>query len=114
MLCPHLLWMTEKTESAGQDGTARKPGQKRFGIDHKTGHLILGSVRLPLPKSRFARILIGFLLIGGGFLGFLPILGFWMLPLGFIVLSHDLPIARRLRRRFAVWWHRRRRSARHS
>jgi hypothetical protein len=44
-------------------------------------------------------------------LGFLPILGFWMLPLGFLVLSHDLPFARRLRRRLAVWWHRRRKSA---
>ncbi|MBB2674881.1 UNVERIFIED_ORG: hypothetical protein GGE53_001390 [Rhizobium etli] len=46
-----------------------------------------------------------------GFLGFLPILGFWMIPLGLLVLSHDLPIARRLRRRLAVWWHKRGRPA---
>jgi hypothetical protein len=50
-------------------------------------------------------------LIFCGLLGFLPILGFWMLPLGFLVLSHDLPFARRLRRRLAVWWHRRRNPA---
>jgi hypothetical protein len=51
---------------------------------------------------------IGMALVLCGLLGFLPILGFWMLPLGLLVLSHDLPIARRLRRRLAVWWHRRR------
>jgi len=34
--------------------------------------------------------------------------GFWMLPLGLLVLSFDLPFARRWRRRFVVWWNRRR------
>jgi hypothetical protein len=34
-----------------------------------------------------------------------------MIPLGFIVLSHDLPFARRWRRRFSIWWHRRNTSA---
>ncbi len=38
---------------------------------------------------------------------FLPILGFWMIPLGLIVLSHDLPAVRRRRRRMTVWWSRR-------
>jgi hypothetical protein len=41
-------------------------------------------------------------LIGGGVLGFLPILGFWMIPLGLLVLSFDLPQVRRWRRRFLV------------
>jgi hypothetical protein len=39
--------------------------------------------------------------------GFLPVIGFWMIPLGLIVLSIDLPWARRGRRRIAVWFHRR-------
>jgi hypothetical protein len=30
-----------------------------------------------------------------------------MLPLGLIVLSHDLPAVRRRRRRMTVWWTRR-------
>lgn len=47
-------------------------------------------------------------LIFGGFLGFLPILGFWMLPLGFLILSQDSAIVRRWRRRLGVWWGRRR------
>ena len=67
----------------------------------------IGSYRLPLPRSRLLRILIGVLLILGGLFAFLPILGFWMIPLGLLVLSIDIPRVRRWRRRFAVWFHRR-------
>jgi len=67
----------------------------------------LGSYRLPLPRSRLLRILIGLALILFGLLGFLPILGFWMVPLGLLVLSVDIPRVRRWRRRFAVWFARR-------
>jgi hypothetical protein len=34
---------------------------------------------------------VGATLIIGGVLGFLPILGFWMFPLGLLVLSDDVP-----------------------
>ncbi len=57
-----------------------------------------------LPASRLARTVIGVLLVLGGLLGFLPILGFWMIPLGLLVLSVDFPAIRRRRRRLAVWW----------
>ncbi|NNK15336.1 MAG: hypothetical protein HKP51_00365 [Sulfitobacter sp.] len=36
------------------------------------------------------RSVLGVLLIGGGMLGFLPILGFWMIPLGIAVIAIDL------------------------
>jgi hypothetical protein len=49
--------------------------------------------RVP-PGLRFA---LGLLLICGGILGFLPILGFWMLPLGFMVAAMDLRLYRRWR-----------------
>ena len=49
------------------------------------------------------RIPIGIALILGGALGFLPILGFWMIPLGLAVLAIDFPPARRLARRLTVW-----------
>jgi hypothetical protein len=62
-----------------------------------------------LPQSRPVRIGIGILLVAFGLLGFLPMLGFWMIPLGLLVLSVDLPIVRRWRRQLTVWWHRRRR-----
>ena len=62
---------------------------------------------ITLPRSRLLRLSLGVALICGGVLGFLPVVGFWMLPLGVLVLSFDLPFARRWRRRFVVWWNRR-------
>ena len=72
----------------------------------------VGRWHLPLPGSAILRILIGCMLILGGCLGFLPVLGFWMIPAGLVVLSVDLAVARRLRRRVEVWWGRRRESRR--
>ena len=60
-----------------------------------------------LPQSKPIRIGLGILLIVGGLVGFLPVLGFWMIPLGLFVLAVDLPIVRRWRRQLTVWWHRR-------
>lgn len=62
-----------------------------------------------MPRSRGLRIAIGVVLIIGGILGFLPILGFWMVPIGLLVLSYEFALVRRHRRRFVVWWERRRR-----
>ena len=67
----------------------------------------LGGYRMPLPRSRLLRIAIGCILVLFGVFGFLPILGFWMVPLGLLVLSVDVPRVRRWRRRFAVWFSRR-------
>ncbi len=66
-----------------------------------------GNRSIPLPASRIKRIAIGVALVVGGVLGFLPILGFWMLPLGIIVLSMDIPSVRKYRRRVVIWWLRR-------
>ena len=68
----------------------------------------IGSYSLNLPQSRAARIGIGVSLVFLGLLGFLPVLGFWMIPAGFLVLAADLPAVRRFNRRVAVavkgWW----------
>jgi purine-cytosine permease-like protein len=61
-----------------------------------------------MPRSRGLRICIGVLLILFGILGFLPVLGFWMIPLGLLVLSYEFATVRRLRRRLVVWWEKRR------
>lgn len=45
------------------------------------------------------RGLLGLLLIACGFVGFLPILGFWMIPLGLAVLATDIPPLQRWLRR---------------
>lgn len=67
-----------------------------------------GTKVIDLPGSRIARIAIGVALVLFGLLGFLPILGFWMVPLGLIVLSADIPAVRRINRRVSVavsrWW----------
>ena len=41
------------------------------------------------------RTLIGVLLMVGGMLGFLPVLGFWMFPLGLAFVALDFPLGRR-------------------
>lgn len=45
------------------------------------------------------RILAGIPLFFAGFVGFLPILGFWMTPLGFLLIALDIPPLRRWVRR---------------
>ena len=79
------------------DGTS--PGRKH--------RLNLGRFSMPIPSSRPLRIVLGLALCVGGLLGFLPILGFWMVPLGLLMLSVDLAPVRRFRRRLEVWWGRR-------
>ncbi|MGR3322435.1 MAG: hypothetical protein ACU0DK_10935 [Pseudooceanicola sp.] len=52
-------------------------------------------VRRTLPPG--LRLVVGILLICGGVLGFLPILGFWMIPLGVAVAALDVaPLYRRI------------------
>ncbi|MCF3642422.1 hypothetical protein LXM94_20845 [Rhizobium sp. TRM95111] len=87
---------------------AAEKSKTYFGVDPRTREIVIGTWRMRLPQSRLLRIAIGCLLILGGILGFLPVLGFWMVPLGLLVLSHDSAFARRQRRRLAVWWGNRR------
>ncbi|WP_306256927.1 hypothetical protein [Pararhizobium sp. IMCC21322] len=61
-----------------------------------------------LPQSQLARISLGVVFVLFGFVGFLPIVGFWMIPVGLIILSYDVPSIRRGTRRIAVWWGRKR------
>ena len=65
--------------------------------------LRFGNKTIDLPRNRVVRIGIGVLLVLGGLVGFLPILGFWMVPLGFIVLALDFPFIRRINRRVSVF-----------
>jgi hypothetical protein len=90
---------------------ASTPHKRHFGIDPRSGKLALGAWRIPMPRSRLGRIGLGSALMVGGTLGFLPVLGFWMLPLGFIVLSNDIAFIRRRRRRLVIWWSRRKRGS---
>ncbi|HEY1384040.1 MAG TPA: hypothetical protein VGF43_10515 [Dongiaceae bacterium] len=46
-----------------------------------------------LPRG--VRALLGVLAMACGVLGFLPILGFWMFPLGVVLIALDIPLFRR-------------------
>lgn len=63
--------------------------------------------RLRQPHLRWLRLPLGVALIAGGFLGFLPVLGFWMLPLGVLLLAQDIPFLKRPTARALDWCHRR-------
>jgi hypothetical protein len=55
------------------------------------------------PSSRWVRIPAAFLLIMAGFVGFLPILGFWMIPLGLLLVAQDIPFLRGPIARLLAW-----------
>jgi hypothetical protein len=60
-------------------------------VPHGVAHVVR-KVRSPAVAPY--RIPVGIALMAGGVAGFLPILGFWMLPLGLAVLAHDVPVIR--------------------
>ena len=46
------------------------------------------------PEAAPYRFPAGVALTVGGVLGFMPILGFWMVPLGLAVMAQDVPVMR--------------------
>ena len=55
------------------------------------------------PGSVYVRYPVAGLLIVGGVLGFLPVLGFWMVPLGLLLIAVDWPFLRRPLARLLHW-----------
>jgi membrane-bound ClpP family serine protease len=55
------------------------------------------------PSSAFVRVPLAIVLIVGGFVGFLPILGFWMIPLGLALLAQDVPFLQGPMTRLIRW-----------
>jgi hypothetical protein len=43
------------------------------------------------PSSFAVRVIVAFMLVIGGVFSFLPVLGLWMLPLGLLLISQDVP-----------------------
>ncbi|MFN4144142.1 hypothetical protein [Aestuariivirga sp.] len=71
---------------------------------------ILG-YRIGVPRHWLPRMTLGGSMVAGGLLGFLPVLGYWMVPVGLAILAVDFPPVRRFQRRLTVrlgtWLHRR-------
>lgn len=65
---------------------------------------------LQTPGYAWIRIPVAVLLILGGCIGFLPILGFWMIPFGVFLLAEDVIVLRRPTMRalgaMQAWWDR--------
>jgi len=55
-----------------------------------------------LPRRRLHRRVLGGAFVAGGLVGFLPVVGFWMIPVGLLVLSVDSAPIRRFRRKHTV------------
>jgi len=64
-------------------------------IDRLPGHLARAVRWLRRPQSRIPRLFAGAAFVIGGCLAILPIFGLWMLPLGLILLSQDIPFLER-------------------
>jgi len=97
-----LMAMTDRNRS--QEGDAgERPTRNTIRVLNR---------HLPVPATRTGRLTLGSALVVGGALGFLPIVGFWMLPLGLLVLAQDVPRIRRWRRNLIVRWERWRRKDR--
>src|SRR4051812_44278916 len=61
------------------------------------------ALRYLTESSPWVRVPPALAFILGGLLGFLPILGFWMIPLGLILLAQDVPPLRRPIARMLNW-----------
>ena len=64
-----------------------------------------------VPGHPLLRMVLGGAMVLGGLAGFLPVLGFWMVPVGLAILAIDFPPVRRFQRRMTVnlgnWLYRR-------
>ncbi|HSR71838.1 MAG TPA: hypothetical protein VLL72_05595 [Kiloniellales bacterium] len=67
---------------------------------HKPNHHYRRLRRAPF----LVRLAIGLLLVVGGLFGFLPVLGFWMVPIGLLVILIDVPWVQRRWVALRNWW----------
>jgi hypothetical protein len=103
-----------------KDATVTDPDAERLDreIDRISADLPSGAGRflrwLREPSSHWVRVPVALLLLVGGIVGFLPVLGFWMVPPGILLLAQDAPFLRRpilqalawLEKKWIKWKHR--------
>ena len=95
----------DQKEGPDADSRRRRLGALVHRLPRRARSAILCLFR---PEARWARIPAGVLLVLGGLAGMLPVLGFWMLPLGLILIGEDVPLVRRGVNRVLDWLDRRR------
>jgi hypothetical protein len=79
------------SKSGGQPDLDEELDRLQERVPHGVAR-VMRKVRSPAVAPY--RIPVGVALTAGGVVGFLPILGFWMVPLGLAVLAHDVPVMR--------------------
>jgi hypothetical protein len=81
------------TESGGKAPGGRPDLDDELDrLQERMPHHVLRVMRkVRSPAAAPYRIPIGIALTAGGVVGFLPIVGFWMVPLGLAVLAQDVP-----------------------
>ena len=70
--------------------------ERQSGLKRQTkefSYRVLAWAKTKLPPG--IRSLVGLLFMVGGVFGFLPVLGFWMFPLGLALIALDLPPTRK-------------------
>lgn len=91
------------------------------GLEQEAPDRVSRAIRwLRKPEARWIRWPVGLALIAAGFVGFLPIVGVEMIPLGLLLIAQDIPFLRRpvgaamlwleaKWRALRDWWNRRKR-----
>ncbi|MCB1396493.1 MAG: tryptophan synthase subunit beta [Rhodobacter sp.] len=72
-------------------GHSRRFARQLDLLERRSPRLGGAVAALAAPGRGWLRLPAALALIVGGLLGFLPILGFWMLPLGVMLLAVDVP-----------------------
>jgi hypothetical protein len=97
------IWFNRKRRFLSEDPKNKESQANSAHHRHrKRRHMRIFGRHIPVPQSVAMRRTLGGALIAGGALGFLPVLGFWMVPLGLVVLSQDSALVRRKRRQIEV------------
>ena len=89
--------------------TDKDEGQERLDraydvLERETPDRVCRAIRwLRQPSARWVRLPLGILLVIGGFLGFLPILGVELIPVGLLLIAQDLPPLRKPVANATLW-----------
>lgn len=75
--------------STGNQQDQRKQHRRRSRVIVASAYLMLRRGKRYLPP--IVRAVLGLVLVLLGILGFLPVLGFWMIPLGLALIATDIP-----------------------
>jgi hypothetical protein len=105
-----LILRSRRPESLddASDATAARERRIEQLIDRLPNSWRSSARWLRRPSQRLLRICAGLLLIVGSFLSILPMFGLWMLPVGLVLLSEDVPVLRQAIDRVLEWVERRR------